>query len=77
MSVCNTFVRIYTIIMNEIRKTLLIELEKLEEKHERLHAFIMSKPFLSISDTEKDLMIKQAWHMKGYINILKARIALH
>lgn len=61
----------------DLRKSLTIELEELQEKFTRLHDFINdSEKFLKIPEAQQDLLLKQAQYMGGYISTLKKRINL-
>ena len=60
--------------MNDFKARLELEAQKLNEKIEKLDAFLMSGRADLIDDIQKDLLIIQASAMNTYCQCLKVRL---
>lgn len=51
-----------------------IELAQLEQRFDKLKAFLESDKCNTVSEHQRNLMWLQYWHMRGYISVLEARL---
>jgi hypothetical protein len=60
--------------MEEYQKRVVIEKHGLDDKIERLAAFMGSEAFMKLNDIDKMLLERQLYFMNGYMDILNRRI---
>ena len=61
--------------MEDWKERMKVELKELEDRMKKLDAFVNSKPFLELDQTDRGLLLAQAKAMEAYGAVLVTRMA--